>query len=278
MVTIAADAVSVSLGGRRVLHDATLSLAGGAMVGIVGPNGAGKSTLARALLGLIAPDAGSVTIDGADLSGMPGGALAKRVAYLPQSHALHWPLSVARLVALGRLPHLGPFSRITAADRAAIDAALHDTGTAHLAERSATELSGGERARVMIARALATGASALIADEPLTSLDPGHQLEIMALLRAQAQAGSLIVTVLHDLSIAARFCDRLLLIDRGRLVADGPPATVLSDAALAAVYGITAWRGEIDGQPLLVPLDRVIDAEPPDGLSVPSRQVPLGGG
>lgn len=278
MVTIAGEALSVSLGGRRVLDDVSVTMGGGALIGVIGPNGAGKSTLARVLLGLLTPDAGRATIDGEDVARIAKDTMARRVAYLPQATAVHWPLSVARLVGLGRLPHLGPFSRISAADGAAIDAALRDTGTTHLANRIVNELSGGERARVMLARALATGAPALIADEPLTSLDPGHQLEVMALLRAQAQGGALVVVVLHDLSIAARFCDRLLLMDRGRLVADGAPGEVLTDDALARVYGITAWRGEMRGQPMIVPFERAIDEAPVAGLSAQSRQVPPSGG
>ncbi|GHH13292.1 ABC transporter [Sphingomonas glacialis] len=257
MVTIATQALSVELGGRRVLDAVDVTLEHGALIGVIGPNGAGKSTLARALLGLLPPAAGRVTIDGTDVATLGSAEIARHIAYLPQAYALHWPLSVARLVGLGRLPHLGPFSRISALDQAAIDAALRDTGTAHLADRTATDLSGGERARVMLARALATGAPALIADEPLTALDPGHQLDVMALLRAQARGGALIVVVLHDLSIAARFCDRLLLLDRGRLVADGTPDAVLTDAALASVYGITAWRGTTGEQPLLLPYERI---------------------
>jgi iron complex transport system ATP-binding protein len=278
VVTLTTQSLSVRLGGRRVLDAIDVTLGGGALIGVIGPNGAGKSTLARALLGLLAPDTGNVTLDGADVSGLASGMLARQVAYLPQSYAVHWPLSVARLVGLGRLPHLGPFSRIAPVDQEAIAAALRDTDTEHLAHRTATELSGGERARVMLARALATGAPALIADEPLTALDPGHQLEIMALLQAQARAGMLVVVVLHDLGLAARFCDRLLLLDGGRLVADGAPGDVLTDAALAQVYGITAWRGTLDGQPLLVPLARMIDETPMPGLSAISRQVPPHGG
>lgn len=261
MVTIATHGLSVLLGGRRVLESVDLALEQGALIGVIGPNGAGKSTLARALLGLLPADSGRVTIDGADVATLDIAAVARRIAYLPQAYALHWPLSVVRLVGLGRLPHLGPFSRIGAEDQAAIDAALRDTGTTHLAERTATDLSGGERARVMLARALATGAPALIADEPLTALDPGHQLDVMALLQGLARRGALIVVVLHDLSIAARFCDRLLLLDQGRLVADGAPDAVLTDAALARVYGVTAWRGVAGEQPLLLPLDRI--AAPP---------------
>lgn len=256
MVTITADALSVSLAGKPVIDDVSVSLESGALIGIVGPNGAGKSTFARALLGLLVPDAGRVTVGDEDVTTLPTATLAKRIAYLPQTYAVHWPLSVERLVGLGRLPHLGPFSRITAIDQAAIEQAMRDTGTTHLANRTATELSGGERARAMLARALATGAPALIADEPLTSLDPGHQFEIMTLLQAQARAGALVVVVLHDLGMAARFCDRLLLIDRGRLRADGAPEIVLTDEALAETYGIAVWRGSVGGHPLLVPIGR----------------------
>lgn len=265
MVTIVARGLDVELGGRRVLDNVNVSLAPGALIGVVGPNGAGKSTLARALLGLVPPSAGAIEIDGGDVSRLPLAAIARCVAYLPQGTTLHWPLSVERLVGLGRLPHLGPFSRIGAHDREAIHAAMRETDTLHLADRIGTALSGGERARVMLARALATGAPALIADEPLSALDPGHQLELLAMLAARA-AGALVIVVLHDLSIAARFCGRLLVIDRGRLVADGSPAAVLTDRMLDDVYGITAWRGQMHGEPLLVPFSRAIRAG--DGRAV----------
>ncbi len=257
---LTAEGLSVRLGGVSVIEGITLSMTGGEMIGVLGPNGAGKSTFARSLVGLVPRAAGRVTLDAQDIEGIPAAALARRIAYVPQAYAVHWPITVARLVGLGRLPHLGPFSRITAIDRAAIEQAMRDTGTTHLANRTATELSGGELARVMLARALSTEAKALIADEPLTSLDPSHQLEIMALLRAHAESGALVIVVLHDLSVAARFCDRLLMIDHGRLIGDGRPADVLTDAMLAKVYGITAWRGTAGGKPLLVPLDQVKDA------------------
>ena len=264
MVTIATAGLSVSFGGTCVLDRIDVTLSPGALIGVIGPNGAGKSTFARALLGLV-PSSGEVRIDGDDLTALPRAAIARRIAYLPQSYAVHWPLSVERLVGLGRLPHLAPFSTIGDGDREAIAAAMRATDTLHLADRIVTELSGGERARVMLARALATGAGALIADEPLTALDPGHQLEIMALLAGQAAAGALVLVVLHDLSIAARFCDRLLLLDAGRLVADGPPGAVLTDDALAATYRITAWRGEMDGQPVLLPHKRIAYSSPVRG-------------
>ena len=160
-------------------------------------------------------------VDGVDAAAMPRADLARRIAYVPQGQMLHWPLTVERLVGLGRLPHLAPMSRIGDADTAAIERAMARADVLDLRDRIATELSGGERARVLFARALAVEAPALIADEPLASLDPGHQIDVMDMLRAEAAGGALVIAVLHDLTLAARYCDRLLLIDAGRIVADG---------------------------------------------------------
>jgi len=257
MVTIAAQGLTVRLGRHAAVRDVDVTLEPGALIGVIGPNGAGKSTLIRALLGLVKPMAGQVTIDGRDVAGMARPAIARAVAYLPQGQTLHWPLSVERLVALGRLPHLGPLSRLTAADDAAVEAAMARADVLHLKGRVATELSGGERARVLLARALAVGAPGLVADEPLAALDPGHQIDVMELLRGEARGGALVVTVLHDLSMAARYCDRLLLMDGGALVADGAPMEVLTAERLGKVYGVTA-RIERDGDvPLIMPTGRV---------------------
>jgi len=256
MVTISTEALRVSLGSRQVLHGIDARFEPGGMIGVIGPNGAGKSTLARALLGLVPAEAGAVTIDGAPVASMPRSALARQVAYLPQGQTLHWPLTVERLVGLGRLPHLAPFSRLAPADAAAIERAMAKTDIAAFRARTATELSGGERARVMLARALAVEAPALIADEPLAALDPGHQIEVMELLAAEAHAGALVVVILHDLTMAARHCDRLLLLDRGRIAADGPPAVVLDERRLADVYGIRAAIDLSGPKPLIVPLSR----------------------
>ncbi|MEH3046751.1 ABC transporter ATP-binding protein [Sphingomonas adhaesiva] len=253
MVTVVADALGVTLGQRHVVRDVSLAWQAGTFVGVLGPNGAGKSTLVRALLGLL-PHSGTVAIDGAPRAALSRAEIARRIAYLPQGQTLHWPVTVERLVALGRLPHLAPFSRLSPADRDAVAAAMARADVAHLAHRTATELSGGERARVLLARALAVGAPALIADEPLASLDPAHQIEGMELLRAQADAGGLVVAVLHDLTLAARFCDRVLVLANGVVAADGTPRDVLTPALLAQVYGITAFAGE---NGLLVPLDRI---------------------
>jgi iron complex transport system ATP-binding protein len=256
MVSLAISALDVALGGRAVLHGIDAHIASGKLVGVIGPNGAGKSTLARAITGLLKPGAGQVLLDGQPVHGLPRATLARRIAYLPQGQMVNWPLSVERLVTLGRLPHLAPFTKVGAEDRAAVERAMERAEILDLRHRVVTELSGGERARALIARALAVEAPALIVDEPLAALDPGHQLQMMELLKAEADAGSLVIAVLHDLAMATRFCDRLILIHEGRLIADGPPAEVLTPDNLSGCYAIRAWTGEIEGQPVVLPLSR----------------------
>ena len=246
------DTVSVTLGGRRAVDQVSAELAGG-VIGLIGPNGAGKSTLVRAIAGLI-PAEGTILLDDASVAALPLGERARRIAYLPQGQAVHWPLTVERLVALGRLPHLAPFARPGTMDARAIERALERTELFGLRDRPIDALSGGERARVLLARALAVEAPLLLADEPLAALDPAHQIEVMALLRAEAARGATVIAVLHDLTIAARWCDRLLLIDEGRLVADGAPAEVLTADRIGSVYGVSAFIGEAGGEPLIVPL------------------------
>jgi len=254
-MVIRVEQLSVRLGKRTVVDAIDAEFTGGALVGIVGPNGAGKSSLVRALLGLI-PAEGRIEIDGVALSAIPREQIARRIAYLPQGQTLHWPLSVARLVALGRLPHLGPFSKLTNGDRAAVARAMAAADVTDLAPRIVTELSGGERARVLIARALAVEAPTLIVDEPLASLDPAHQLQVMELLRAEADRGALVIAVQHDLGLAGRFCDRVLVLNHGALMADGVPAMVLTPRQLEDTYGICAWVGEAEGTRMIVPLHR----------------------
>ncbi len=248
MSLLALDAVTVLRGSRRVLDAVSLTIAPGEVVGLLGPNGAGKTTLLRAALGL-QPASGAISLGDAPLDRLDARARALRAAYVPQDRSLAWAISVEALVALGRLPHRAGAD----ADRAAVDAALADMDLGAFRGRPATELSGGERARALIARALAQDAPLLLADEPTAGLDPMHQLALMATLRRLAARGRGVLVALHDLGLAARWCDRLVLLRAGRLVADGPPETVLTADRLAAVYGVTAYLGRDAGGPLVVP-------------------------
>ena len=257
MVKIQIEEATVPLGRRTVLQDVNATFEGGSLIGIIGPNGAGKSTLARAILGLLPLASGYILVDDQDIATMDRPALARTIAYLSQGQTLHWPLSVERLVALGRLPYLAPLSRLLPGDVAAIDRAMALADVGDIRERIATELSGGERARALLARALAVEAPALVVDEPLASLDPGHQLEVMELLERQARSGTLVIAILHDLTLAARYCDRLLLLDQGRLIADGTPADVLTEDRLASVYGIAASIDRSGRAPIILPLSRI---------------------
>ena len=238
-VKINAEDVVVRLGGNLVVDGVTFALKAGELTALIGPNGAGKTTLVRALAGLI-PAEGRIAIEGRSLASFAPHQRAKRIAYLPQGHVFHWPMAVAAVVALGRHPHGDVFSGLTDADRGAVERALAATATAPFAARSVTTLSGGERARVALARALASEAPILIADEPTVSLDPRHQLAVMALLAGVAHRGTAVLAIVHDLTLAARFADRILVMDRGRLNAQGPAREVLTPERIAAVFGVEA--------------------------------------
>jgi iron complex transport system ATP-binding protein len=237
---LAADAVTVVLGGRTVVDRASLRLGRGEVVALVGPNGAGKTTLLRALAGIEAAR-GDIRVGGIPLAQLPPRQRAKAIAYLPQGHTFHWPMRVDAIVALGRLPHADAFMTPTPADRDAVAAAISATGLDDLVARPITALSGGERARVAIARALATQARVLLADEPTISLDPRHQLTVMEVLRrAAASTGGAVLLVVHDLALAARYSDRVVVLDAGRIACDAAPPEALTPARIAAVFGVDA--------------------------------------
>jgi iron complex transport system ATP-binding protein len=257
MTVLRADDIRHAFGTRPVLAGIDVAVAAGEVVGLIGPNGAGKTTLLCALAGLLAPDAGTVALDGTPIGTLDRNTRARAISYLAQHGEANWAVTVETLVGFGRLPHLGPWRGPTAVDRAAVARALAACDATHLAARPLNRLSGGERARVLLARALAVEPRVLLADEPVAGLDPAHALDVMAVLRARAQEGAGVIAVVHDLTIAARHCDRLVLIDAGTVVADGLPAAVLTDANLARAYGIRALRGEAEGQPYIVPLSRI---------------------
>ena len=257
MSTLRVTDISVDLGTTQVLDTVDLCIDSGQIVGLLGPNGSGKTTLIRTLLCLQKPRRGHIELDGVDIRTIQPRRLARQVAYLAQASECHWPLTVQRLVTLGRLPYRQPWRDFTAIDHAAVAKALRDTDVAHLAARVITRLSGGERVRAHLARALAGEPRLLFADEPVASLDPYHQLQVMDLLREIARRGGTVVVVLHDLPLAARFCDRLLLLDQGRLVADGTPEEVLSPANLASTFRIEAVHGHNGTESYVIPWQAV---------------------
>jgi len=266
-MTLVARDVAVAYGPRVALEPTSVELLRGELVALVGPNGAGKTSLLKALAGLL-PHAGTVSWSGVDVASLEPRARARAIAYLPQTPALHWPLRARELVGLGRLPHRGYGAPPSDADRRATEWALAQTETAELAERGVDGLSSGERARVLLARALAVRAPALLVDEPIATLDPYHQLQVMAMLRAYADGSgtsddarepraALVVAVLHDLSLAARFCTRVLLLDAGKVVDDGRPEVVLSARALERHYRVQPVVTTYEGEPLILPWRRL---------------------
>ena len=246
--------VHASLGGTRVIRDVSLVAGAGAFIGLIGPNGAGKTTLVRAVAALI-PHQGTIELDGQAVAAMEPRARARAISYLAQGAGSHWPLEVSRLVALGRLPHLAPFRAPAPEDKAGIARAMQLADVGNFRGRDVLTLSGGERARVLLARALAVEAPLMLVDEPVASLDPNHQLRIMEVLRAYASENRTVIAVLHDLSLAARYCDRLVLLDNGVVKADGRPEEVLTPANLEEVYRIRAVIGG-DGERFVLPLAR----------------------
>jgi iron complex transport system ATP-binding protein len=232
-------ALDVSLGGRPVLRDVHLGFESGTVTAVLGPNGAGKSTLLSCLAGLMRPSSGAVRLDDAPLSDMAARARARRIAVLPQTPEIAWPVEARALVGLGRTPFIGARG-LTTEDEAAVDRALAAAGATSLAHRTVDTLSGGERARVLIARALAGEPDWLLADEPMTGLDPAHQLDAVGLFRSMAEAGVGVIVTLHDLSLALRIADRIVVLADGAVIGDGPVATALTPDLIATAYGIRA--------------------------------------
>lgn len=236
--TLKIDGLQFKRGNRVVLDAIDLQLQSGAVTAVLGPNGAGKSTLLSCITGLLHPARGTIELDGISLHTMPAMQRARRIAFLPQTPEIAWAVDVQTLVSLGRIPFQGISS--DEQDRAAVARAMVKTEVTQWADRSVTTLSGGERARALLARVLAGESEWILADEPFTGLDPSHQFEAAELLRSAANQGGGVILTIHDLTLAARIADRVVILDDGRVVADGTPQEALTPQILRDVYNIDA--------------------------------------
>jgi iron complex transport system ATP-binding protein len=259
---IEARNIAVRFGRTTLLRSIDIAVRAGEIIGLIGPNGSGKTTLLRVLANLRAPDSGTVSYAGQSAAEIGARRLSQEIAYLAQGANVQWPMQVETLVGLGRLPHRRPMQGLSAGDRAAIERAMAACDVSAFRNRTVGELSGGERLRILLARALAVEAAMLLADEPIAALDPLHQLQVMELLRGTARQGRGVVVVLHDLALAARYCDRLVLLSRGGIQAEGKPGDVLTDSHIAAAYGVEVVHGQKDGVPYLLPWLPSMTAQP----------------
>jgi iron complex transport system ATP-binding protein len=241
---VEARGLSFAYGASPALADVSFRARAGEFVGLLGPNGAGKSTLVRLVAGLLSPGAGEVRLAGLDPRRAPRRLVARVCAFVPQEPLVAWPFTVREAVMMGRSPHQGLLALTTRLDQGAVDGALRACDLVHLADRRLDALSGGERRRVFFARALAQEPRVLLLDEPTAFLDLGHQVAVMRMAREAARGGLCVVAVLHDLNLAAAACDRVAVLSRGRVVAEGAPSDVLSEARVREVWDVPVWRGE----------------------------------
>ncbi|MBO4246603.1 ATP-binding cassette domain-containing protein [Halomicrobium sp. IBSBa] len=259
---IEVESVDVSLGDTEILRDVSLRVPAGEFVGLVGPNGAGKTTLLRTVNGAIDPDAGRVLVDGDRMDDLSSRAGSRRVATVPQDTGTRFAFSVADVVAMGRTPHRSRFGSDGDGDDA-VERALERTSTASFRDRRISTLSGGERQRVFVARAIAQEAPALVLDEPTASLDVNHATRTLSLVRELVESGRAVLGAIHDLEAAARFCDRLVMLADGEVVASGEPADVLTADALATSFDMESvvTRNPVTGTPTVTPLSDTGDEE-----------------
>ena len=237
--------LNAGYGKTTVLNQINASAKPGELVGLAGPNGSGKTCLLKTLAGLITPDAGEVSFSGQSVHSLAPRVRAQYIAWLAQGRSAVWALSVRELVSLGRAPYRGRLGKFSTDDNDVVDQALVSAHCSELQNRRFDQLSGGEQARVLLARALAVGAPLILADEPTASLDPYFQISIMQSLRGEAESGKTVIASLHDLSLAKQFCDRIWVMNAGQLVANDKADRALSGAVLAEVFKIKTKNGQI---------------------------------
>ena len=240
MTQMVASGLMVYRGGRTLIENVDLRVESGEFIAVIGANGAGKSTLLMLLSGLLKPDLGNIQLDNCSLANLTRVEIARRRAYLPQSPRCEWPISVERLIALGLTPILPAFGGLPADLQVRVDDMLDEWDLLPHRSQAATTLSGGELARAMLARALVGEPDILIADEPISGLDPRHALDTVARLRALARGGKLVIASIHDLTLAARYATRIFALDHGRVAADGPPGEILTSQLLRSVFEVEA--------------------------------------
>jgi iron complex transport system ATP-binding protein len=254
MSSVVARGIRAGYREREVLRDVDLAAQAGEVVALIGPNGAGKSTLLRVLAGLLRPDAGSVTIDGTDVTALDRRSIARHIAVVPQVFETLFPFTVREIVTLGRTSRLGPFGTLGADDARAVARALEDIGATDLADRRIDRVSGGERQRAVLAMALAQEAGVLLLDEPTAHLDPTHQRATLDRVVTLARArGLAVVAVLHDLNLAAAFASRVVLLVDGAVIRSGPPSQVITAELVSAVFGPGLRVVAYDGRPFVIP-------------------------
>ena len=262
MSLLEANAIDYAIDGVPILKAVDFALEPGQLVGLIGPNGAGKSSLLRLLTGIERPDRGDIRLDGEALGAISPQQRARLLGYLQQGARAYWPFSVEKVVGLGRLPYQKWWQRESDEDRGKVEQALRSSETLAYRNRIVTTLSGGEQTLVMLARILATECRLILADEPVAALDPYHQLHVMEILRSHADGERAAVVVLHDLGLAARFCDRLYLLRHGGLECAGAVDEVLTADNIARVYGVDARIGRDDGGVSVTPRGRLGDHHP----------------
>ncbi len=256
MKLLEVTALSVKFAHKTILHNIDFGMNAGEFIGLIGPNGSGKTTLIRSLSGMLPDNKKKVKFLGRSLADYNRKQLAKKMAYLPQGNESHWSITVENLVMLGRLPHQKQWQGSSDLDKKIVQKVLQDCGVSQFANTPVDTLSGGERARVFLSRALAVEPELLLVDEPISGLDPGYQLDVMQKFRQLSESGMGIICVIHNLTLATRYCHKLVMLSEKKIISTGKPEQVLSSENIARCYNIKVHKGEADGHAFVIPIER----------------------